>query len=72
MNEVRRRKKAVRYEADAPRCETCVHFVRKHIRLVDSLPYEVPPTCRKHDFRVSKHGCCDDWTDRQSGAGLAE
>ena len=53
--------KAVNYEKNAPRCESCRHYRKAATVLLGSLPQKMDARCRRHGFKVSQFGCCDTW-----------
>lgn len=64
------RRKAVHYEANAPRCENCASFRKAGTVLINSAPVERQAKCAQHKFGVSPNGCCDTWIGH-NGVGLA-
>lgn len=67
----RRNRTAVRtlvnYEAQAPRCANCEHFVRAAPAVpAKNKPYH-PPACWVNQFSPSPDGLCDRWQDKKTG-----
>lgn len=64
MSFLSRRRKQVGYDADPPRCETCLHYKAPGSYLRDSLPRPTPAICKRESFTVLPIACCDNWISR--------
>lgn len=65
MSRLSKLRKAVNYDVDVPRCQTCVHFRKPGSFLRNSLPVKSPALCKQHDFTVQPLSVCDNWTSRK-------
>ena len=61
MSYLSKRRKAWGYESSVPRCSICKNFQKPRYVLINSLPKWSEPVCRKGEFTVKSHGCCDRW-----------
>jgi hypothetical protein len=65
MSRLSRLRKAVNYDTDIPRCQTCKHLRKPGSFLKNSLPVKSPALCKQHDFTVQLLSVCDNWTGRK-------
>lgn len=62
VSHISRLKKQWGYETNVPRCSTCVEYLPPRVYVKrDSIPVKTEPLCKKGDFFVAAHSCCDHW-----------
>lgn len=70
MSKLARRRKAVNYETNVPRCESCVFMRRNRTVLRDSLPIRVLHVCQRNEFEVAPNAVCDKWRSKDGREDL--
>lgn len=65
MSFLKRLKRKVGWESNTPRCETCVHYLRSKMYLIDSLPRINHPMCKLHDFQTRTNALCNSWVNKE-------
>lgn len=59
------------YDDDTPRCATCSGYRKPALR--EHMPRQqaiAAATCGKGGFPIKATGCCDKWTERNTGERL--
>lgn len=60
------KRRAVEYDADTPRCQTCKHFRKTHHVVRNGAPMGVVTVwCHSNEFPVRPAGLCNAWQSRR-------
>lgn len=66
MSRLQKLRRKWHYELNTPLCANCRNFKRPEVVLENSVPVgKTPALCKKGEFTVVPHACCDQWVGRK-------